>query len=89
MMISIEPADIKEIVEFALDREIGAFSMSADLYDDYDLDSLGSVALVVEVEKRYDLRIPDERMPDVRTGELLKTEIERLLAERASGEARQ
>lgn len=64
-------ADIKEIVEYALDRELAAFSMTADFYEEYMMDSLGAVALVVEVQKRCDVRIPDERMPQVRTGEQL------------------
>lgn len=61
-------AAIKEIVEYALDRELAEFSMTADFYEQYMMDSLGAVALVVEVQKRCDVRIPDERMPQVRTG---------------------
>lgn len=70
--MKLEIAEIKEIVEFALDRELEEFSMTTDLYEVYMMDSLGAVAMVVEVQKRYDIRIPDERMPEVRTGELLK-----------------
>jgi acyl carrier protein len=75
----IKNNEIKEIVEIALDRELDAFSMSANFYETYDMDSLGAVALVVEVQKRYDVRIPDERMPDIRTGDQLKAEVEELL----------
>ncbi|WP_454690618.1 acyl carrier protein [Achromobacter aloeverae] len=86
MMMNIEHADIKEIVEIALDREIGQFSMTADLYEDYDMDSLGSVALVVEVQNRYDVRILDDHMPNLRTGAQLKAEIEKLHEEKAAKE---
>lgn len=78
-MIEIRDEDIKEIVEIALDREVDEFSMSANFYENYDMDSLGAVALVVEVQKRYDVRIPDERMPDVRTGDQLKAIVEELI----------
>lgn len=78
-MLEIENNDIKEIVEIALDREVDEFSMSANFYENYGMDSLGAVALVVEVQKRYDVRIPDERMPDVRTGDELKVIVEELL----------
>lgn len=78
-MIEIGNNDIKEIVEIALDRELEEFSMSANFYENYDMDSLGAVALVVEVQKRYDVRIPDERMPDVRTGDQLKAIVEELI----------
>lgn len=77
-MIEIGNDEIKEIVEIALDREVDEFSMSANFYENYDMDSLGAVALVVEVQKRYDVRIPDERMPDVRTGDQLKAIVEEL-----------
>jgi len=74
-MLEIE---IKDIIEIALDRELEEFSMDADFYEDYDMDSLGAVALVVEIQKRYDVRVPDERMPDVRTGDQLKAVVEEL-----------
>lgn len=77
-VIEIGIDDVKEIVEIALDREVDAFSMDANFYETYAMDSLGAVALVVEVQKRYDVRIPDERMPDVRTGDQLKAIVEEL-----------
>jgi acyl carrier protein len=75
----INIAEIKEIVEIALDRELDEFSMDADFYEVYSMDSLGAVALVVEVQKRFDVRIPDESMPTVRTGERLKAIIAELI----------
>ena len=71
-MADISIGEIKEVVEIALDRELDEFSMDANFYEDYAMDSLGAVALVVEVQNRYDVRIPDERMPEVRTGAQLK-----------------
>ncbi|MBB5393823.1 MULTISPECIES: acyl carrier protein [unclassified Herbaspirillum] len=78
-MIEIQDSEIKEIMEIALDREINEFSMAANFYEAYDMDSLGAVALVVEIQKRYDVRIPDERMPDVCTGDQLKAIVKELL----------
>lgn len=68
----------KEIVEIALDRELDAFSMDADFYDDYDMDSLGTVALTVEVQKRYGVRISDDAAPRIRTGRRLRAFLEGL-----------
>jgi len=78
--MTITPSDIevREIVEIGLDRELESFSMKANWYEEYGMDSLGAVAVVVEVQKRYDIRIPDERMPDIQTGEQLKAVIEEL-----------
>lgn len=77
-MISPSNEEIREIVEIALDQELDSFSMEANWYEDYGMDSLGAVALVVEVQKRYDIRIPDEAMPNIRTGYQLKTVIKEL-----------
>ena len=74
-MTAISIGEIKEIVEIALDRELDEFSMEANFYEDYAMDSLG----VVEVQKRFDVRIPDESMPSARTGLQLKTIIMELV----------
>lgn len=74
--------DIKEIIEIALDRELDDFAMNAHLYETYGMDSLGAVALVVEVQKRYDVRIPDEQMPDILTGDQLQAAIKKLMEEK-------
>jgi acyl carrier protein len=72
--------DVKEILEIALDRELDDFSMEANWYRDYQMDSLAVVALVVEVQKRYGIRIPDGRMPKIQTGEALLKNVEEILA---------
>ena len=79
-MADITVEEIKEIVEIALDRDLDEFSMDANFYGDYQMDSLAAVALVVEVQKRYGIRIPDGRMPKIQTGEQLKANVEEILA---------
>jgi acyl carrier protein len=68
--------EIRQIVEISLDRELESFSMDANFYETYAMDSLGAVAMVVEVQRRYDVRIPDDQMPNVRTGNQLKELLE-------------
>lgn len=63
--------EIRAIVEIAVDNDIPNFKMDGNWYEDYEMDSLGSIALVVEVQKRFKVRVPDERMPDIRTGNQL------------------
>jgi acyl carrier protein len=77
--VKIEIPEIKEIIEFSLDRELDEFSMTTDFYEEYMMDSLGAVALVVEVQKRYDVRIADDRVPHVRTGKQLEEIIRELV----------
>ena len=79
-MADITVEEIREILEIALDRDLDKFSMKANFYIDYHMDSLAAVALVVEVQKRYGIRIPDGRMPKVQTGKQLKANIEEILA---------
>jgi hypothetical protein len=46
---------------------------------------LESFSMVVEVQKRYNVRIPEERMPNVRTGDQLKGIIVELTAAATEG----
>lgn len=79
-MLTVSQEEIQEIVEIALDRDVDDFDMEKHLYYDYEMDSLGAVALVVEVQKRFGVRIPDERMPEVLNGNQLKAAIEDIAA---------
>lgn len=77
-MLVMEDREVKDIVEIALDREVSGFSMDADFYDEYEMDSLGAVALVVEVQKRYKIRIPDSEIQNIKTGNQLRRLLEKL-----------
>ena len=74
--INISENEIRHLVEIGLDRDLTDFSMALDWYDSYAMDSLGAIALAVEVRKRYRLKIPTEQMPSLRNGNQLKHWIE-------------
>ena len=76
--VTIRAEDIKDIVEIAVDDEIPNFTMEGNWYEDYGMDSLGAIALVVEVTKRYNVRLPDDLMPSLRTGNDLIAAITKL-----------
>jgi len=63
----LDIAELKQIVEIAMDQEVASFAVDADLYADLGMDSMGAVALVVEVQRRFRVRIRDEDMPSLRT----------------------
>lgn len=65
------PDLIQDIVEVAVDDAIPNFSMDANWYEHYAMDSLGAVALQMEVYRRLGVRIPEQRMPEIRTGQQL------------------
>lgn len=81
-------AQIKDIIELAVDNELPAFSMDANWYTDYDMDSLGAVQLVVEVQKVFKVRLPDSKMSEIRTGnDLVAVILELQAAQSSSGSA--
>ena len=61
-------ADLKEILELALDRVLENFEMSGNFYMDYGLDSMGAVAFFVELQKRTGVEVPLELAPHLQTG---------------------
>jgi acyl carrier protein len=62
---------IKEILEAALDDRLGAVEESSHLYDDLGLDSMAAVAMVIEIQRRTGLKVPEDDIPSIMTaGEL-------------------
>ncbi|MBK6616482.1 acyl carrier protein [Ottowia sp.] len=82
-------AQIHEIVKDAIDApdDIPGFSMDGNWYEDYGMDSLGAVALVVEVQKKFKVRLADNDMPNIRTGNQLVEAIVKLQSAATAGEA--
>lgn len=58
---------MREIIEEALDREVPEFQIDHDLFEDYKMDSMGAVVMVVEIQRRTKVRIPDDVIPSLRT----------------------
>nr|WP_169050425.1 acyl carrier protein [Brenneria salicis]NMN90767.1 acyl carrier protein [Brenneria salicis ATCC 15712 = DSM 30166]RBP57717.1 acyl carrier protein [Brenneria salicis ATCC 15712 = DSM 30166]RLM28873.1 hypothetical protein BHG07_16655 [Brenneria salicis ATCC 15712 = DSM 30166] len=73
---------IKEIVEIALDKELDQFDMSANFYKNYEMDSLGAVALLVETQKMFKIKISESIMSKILTGNDLREFILKLIQER-------
>lgn len=58
---------IKEILEAALDDEIGPFTEESHLYEDLGLDSMAAVSMVIEVQRRTGLKVPEDDIPSIMT----------------------
>ncbi len=58
---------IREIISKQLDVEAAAITMEAKLVDDLKADSLDVVELIMDLEQEFDIEIPDEELPKVRT----------------------
>jgi len=76
--------NIKEIVEIALDKEkeIDEFNISANSYEDYEMDSLGALALLVETKKAFKVKLPEEKIPKILTGKDLRELIVKVIQDK-------
>ena len=63
--------EIFEIIQNIIEEKIGEekenITLEADLFDDIGFDSLDVVEVVMEVEKEFNIAIPDDKIERVRT----------------------
>ncbi|MFI5402743.1 MAG: acyl carrier protein [Planctomycetota bacterium] len=60
-------AAVKEIFQKTLKVEPQRLDMGVHLKDDLKLDSLDMIEVVYEVEERFDVQIPEERLKEIAT----------------------
>jgi acyl carrier protein len=58
---------VRQIVARKLHRSVGDVRVDADFVADLDADSLEIVELVVDMEREFDIRIPDDEAEKIRT----------------------
>lgn len=62
--------ELRQIVEIALDSpgtDLTNFGAESNLYTEIGLDSIAAVAMVIEIERRFGVRIPDDEVPQLQT----------------------
>lgn len=60
-------AEVKEIFQKTLKVEPQRLDMGVNLKEDLKLDSLDMIEVVYEVEERFDVQIPEERLKEITT----------------------
>ena len=60
-------AAVKEIFQRTLKVEPQRLDFSVNLKEDLKLDSLDMIEVVYEVEERFDVQIPEERLKEITT----------------------
>lgn len=65
----LNPADIREILELALDRNLEYFDMNTHFYETYGLDSMGAVVFFVELQRRTGIKVEQEEAVSLYTGQ--------------------
>lgn len=58
---------IRDIIAKQLDVDAAGITMESRLVDDLKADSLDVVELIMDLEQEFDIEIPDEELPKVRT----------------------
>ena len=59
--------DLKQIINDLLDYEIPAITGKTHLQNDLGMESLDVVELIIDVEKLYNINIPDDEVEKVKT----------------------
>ena len=59
--------DLKQIINDLLDYEIPVITGKTHLQNDLEMDSLDVVELIIDVEKLYNIHIPDDEAEKVKT----------------------
>jgi len=71
--------EVKEIIADKLGYDFEEVNYSDDLKDNLCADSLDTVELVMEMEKHFDIAIPDEEADEIKTVQDFYPIIDRLL----------
>lgn len=58
---------VKKVTALVADRQPEEIPDHASFADDLDIDSLGAMEILVDVEKKYGILIPDEELSAIKT----------------------
>ena len=72
--------DVKTIIADYLDINPAKLTESSNLRDDFGIDSLNFVELIMELEEKFQIRISEEDVDNVETVGQLAAVVDRLLA---------
>ena len=77
-MANIQIIDLRDLLETALDDKIGDISLDSHIYEDLGLDSMAAVAMVIEIQRKTRIKIPDEDVKQLMTVADLKAYLLRI-----------
>ena len=58
---------VRDIIAKQLDIDASTITMTSRLIDDLKADSLDIVELIMDLEQKFNIEIPDEELPKVQT----------------------
>ena len=77
-MALLDIQELKSIIEIALDQELAEISPDAHIYEELGMDSIGAVAMIVEIQRRCGVRIDEKEIPNLVTPQLLLNHINKM-----------
>jgi len=77
-MAVLDMQELKAIIEIALDRELLSLAPNVHLYEELGMDSIGAVAMIVEIQRRCRVRIDEKDIPDLTTPQSLLDYVNRI-----------
>lgn len=66
-MNNSQEQDLRIFIENEIGQKLNAYTIDDDLFVELGLDSLGALALLAKIEKKYNIQIPNEELADTRT----------------------
>jgi acyl carrier protein len=63
--------ELRKLLSELCEADVAEFELDADLVHELGLDSLAGLRMLAAVEKRFDVRFPDERLKEFRTLRLI------------------
>lgn len=83
-MATLDIEGLRQVIAIAMDKEVSQLDIDVDLYNELGMDSIGAVAMIVEIQRRYKIRIKEEDIPHLRTPALLLQYVNKALQEQLS-----
>ncbi len=77
-MALLDIQELKAIIEIAMDQEIPSLAPDVHLYEELGMDSIGAVAMIVEIQRRCHVRIDEKEIPNLTTPQLLINYVNRV-----------
>jgi acyl carrier protein len=75
--------ELLPLLEIALDREAPEIEINTNLYTEAGMDSMGAVALVVEIERTFKVRLNEDLIPELHTPQQYLNAIQQASAQAA------
>lgn len=65
MRVTLDKEELRQVVADTIDQDVDAVTDTASFVDDLDVDSLMALEVVIVLERRYGVKLKEERLSEV------------------------